>query len=61
MTSPDSPLGELMLAAGAGDEAKTGELFAALYRELHAVASGDGGLSARPRSFAVAPRPSSPP
>jgi len=38
VTSPDSPLGELMLAAGTGDVVKAGELFAALYRELHAIA-----------------------
>jgi RNA polymerase sigma factor (TIGR02999 family) len=36
--SPDQPIGELIRAAEAGDAAKTGELFAALYRELHAIA-----------------------
>jgi RNA polymerase sigma factor (TIGR02999 family) len=35
---PDSPVRELMRAADAGDAIKTGELFAALYRELHAIA-----------------------
>jgi len=38
MTIPESPLGELMRAADAGDAVKAGELFAALYRELHAIA-----------------------
>jgi RNA polymerase sigma factor (TIGR02999 family) len=38
MTASDSPLGELMHAADAGDAVNTGELFAALYRELHAIA-----------------------
>jgi len=32
------PIGELILAADAGDAVKAGELFAALYRELHAIA-----------------------
>jgi RNA polymerase sigma factor (TIGR02999 family) len=31
-------IGELILAADAGDAAKAGELFARLYRELHAIA-----------------------
>lgn len=36
--SPDPRIGELIRAADAGDAVKTGELFAALYRELHAIA-----------------------
>ena len=36
--SPDPSIGELILAADAGDAVKAGELFAALYRELHAIA-----------------------
>jgi RNA polymerase sigma factor (TIGR02999 family) len=36
--STDPPIGELIRAADAGDAAKAGELFAALYRELHAIA-----------------------
>lgn len=37
-TSPEQPIGELIRAADAGDPVKVGELFAALYRELHAIA-----------------------
>ena len=37
-TSPEQPIGELILAADTGDAVKAGELFAALYRELHAIA-----------------------
>jgi len=36
--SPDPPIGELILAADAGDAVKAGDVFAALYRELHAIA-----------------------
>jgi len=36
--SSDPPIGELIRAADAGDAVKAGELFAALYRELHAIA-----------------------
>lgn len=36
--SRDPPIGELIRAVDAGDAVKTGELFAALYRELHAIA-----------------------
>jgi RNA polymerase sigma factor (TIGR02999 family) len=36
--SSDPPIGELIRAAEAGDAVKAGELFAALYRELHAIA-----------------------
>jgi RNA polymerase sigma factor (TIGR02999 family) len=38
MMSPDPPIGELIRAAEDGDAVKAGELFAALYRELHAMA-----------------------
>ena len=38
MTAPQAPIGELILAADAGDAVKAGELFAALYRELHGIA-----------------------
>jgi RNA polymerase sigma factor (TIGR02999 family) len=38
LTAPGSSLGELMRAADAGDAAGAGALFAALYRELHAIA-----------------------
>jgi RNA polymerase sigma factor (TIGR02999 family) len=36
--STDLPIGELVRAADAGDTVRAGELFAALYRELHAIA-----------------------
>jgi RNA polymerase sigma factor (TIGR02999 family) len=36
--SPDPPIGELIRAADAADAVKAGELFATLYRELHAIA-----------------------
>jgi len=38
VTPPHAPIGELFIAADAGDAVKAGELFAALYRELHAIA-----------------------
>lgn len=38
MTAPSQPIGELIRAAEDGDVVKAGELFAALYRELHAIA-----------------------
>jgi RNA polymerase sigma factor (TIGR02999 family) len=38
VTPPQARIGELFVAADAGDVVKAGELFAALYRELHAIA-----------------------
>jgi RNA polymerase sigma factor (TIGR02999 family) len=38
VTAPDRAIGDLIRAAEQGDVVKAGELFAALYRELHGIA-----------------------
>jgi RNA polymerase sigma factor (TIGR02999 family) len=54
--SLDPPIGELIRAADAGDAVKAGELFTALFRELHAIAErelrrGGGDLTLSPTTL----------
>jgi RNA polymerase sigma factor (TIGR02999 family) len=51
--STDPPIGELILAADTGDAVKAGELFAALYRELHDIAERE--LRRRGRDLTLSP------
>lgn len=51
--SPDPPIAELIVAADAGDPVKAGELFAALYRELHGIAERE--LRRRGRDLTLSP------
>jgi RNA polymerase sigma factor (TIGR02999 family) len=52
-TPSHAPIGELIVAADAGDALKAGELFAALYRELHGIAGRE--LHLRGRDLTLSP------
>jgi RNA polymerase sigma factor (TIGR02999 family) len=56
VTDSDAPIGALIRAADEGDAVKAGELFAALYRELHGIAErelhrGGAGLTLSPTTL----------
>jgi RNA polymerase sigma factor (TIGR02999 family) len=53
VTPSPAPIGALIVAADAGDALKAGELFAALYRELHDMAERE--LRCRGRDLTLSP------